>query len=230
VATLRLLSYNVRSLRDDARALARVVRSCDPDVVCVQEAPRFLRWRSRCAALARDCGLVTVTGGRPAGAMLLLTRLGVTVVESRDVLLTKAPRLHQRGLALAVLEVAGRRVGVGSMHLDLEPAERLRHVPEVLAHLDALGVPAVVAGDVNETPDEPAWRALTERLRDAYTVAPWGGELTSTALRPYRRIDGVFVDPALRVERCGVPDTDPLVAALLPAASDHRPVLAVLEF
>ncbi|MFD0632519.1 endonuclease/exonuclease/phosphatase family protein [Catenulispora yoronensis] len=37
--TVRVLSYNVRSLRDDRAALARVVRGCEPDVVCVQESP-----------------------------------------------------------------------------------------------------------------------------------------------------------------------------------------------
>ena len=66
-ATLRVLSYNVRSLRDDADAVASVIRSCEPDVVCIQEAPRFLRWRSKCAALARTSGMFVVTGGRPAG-------------------------------------------------------------------------------------------------------------------------------------------------------------------
>ena len=60
---LRVLSYNVRGLRDDRQALAEVVRAADPDVVCVQEAPRFLRWRSTCAALARTSGLVVVGGG-----------------------------------------------------------------------------------------------------------------------------------------------------------------------
>ncbi len=65
--TLRLLTYNVRSMRDDRAAVARVIRSAEPDVVCVQEAPRFLRWRSTCAALARTSGLVVVGGGRPAG-------------------------------------------------------------------------------------------------------------------------------------------------------------------
>lgn len=38
-AVIRVLSYNVRSLRDDTEALARVIRACEPDLVCVQEAP-----------------------------------------------------------------------------------------------------------------------------------------------------------------------------------------------
>jgi endonuclease/exonuclease/phosphatase family metal-dependent hydrolase len=48
MSTLRLLSYNVRSLRDDASAVARVIRAAEPDLVCIQEAPRLFRWRSPC--------------------------------------------------------------------------------------------------------------------------------------------------------------------------------------
>ena len=44
MSELRVLSYNVRSLRDDPEALGRVIRSAQPHVVLVQEAPRFWRW------------------------------------------------------------------------------------------------------------------------------------------------------------------------------------------
>jgi hypothetical protein len=45
-AVVRVLGYNIRSMRDDEDALARVIRACAPDVVLVQEAPRFFRWRT----------------------------------------------------------------------------------------------------------------------------------------------------------------------------------------
>ncbi|MDQ6650807.1 MAG: endonuclease/exonuclease/phosphatase family protein [Actinomycetota bacterium] len=221
---VRLLSYNVRSLRDDGPAVAAVIRAARPDVVCIQEAPRLLRWRSRCAWLARESGLVLVTGGRPAGAMLLLARMGARVVSSRDVLLSKRPGLHQRGLATAVLEVAGVRLGVASMHLDLDAAERLRHAAEVLDRLDQLTAPVVLAGDVNEEPGEPAWAALGVRLQDAYATAPRGPGATYSARAPQRRIDGVFVDRRLEVVSCEVIRT-----AGVERASDHLPVLAVVR-
>jgi len=71
VAELRLLSYNVRSLRDDADAVGDVIRGCAVDVVAVQEAPRFLRWRSKRAALARKSGLVVASAHRPGGLTVL---------------------------------------------------------------------------------------------------------------------------------------------------------------
>jgi len=224
VTEVRLLSYNVRSLRDDPQAVATVIRALEPDVVCIQEAPRFLRWRSKCAALARESGLYIVTGGRPAGAMLLMTALRTRVVSSQDVLLSKKAGLHQRGLAVGVLEIDGATFGVASMHLDLDAGERLRHVDEIVGHLDALAVPVVVAGDVNEGPDAPAWRALAVRYQDAYAVAPSGDGLTYSAKQPVKQIDGVFVDRRITVRSCGVPDV-----ARTEEASDHRPLLAVLD-
>lgn len=222
--TLRVLSYNVRSMRDDSEALAAVIRDCRPDVVCVQEAPRFLRWRSKCAALARTSGLVVVTGGRPAGSMLLLARLGVEVLATRDLLLPRTPGLHQRGLAVADVGVAGARWTVASMHLGLRSDERLRHVEEISAALAPYDAPLVLAGDVNERPGEPAWQALTDQLRDAFAVAGEGDGLTFPADAPYERIDGIFAAPSVTVVSCEVLDT-PMVLR----ASDHRPVLAVLR-
>ena len=223
---VRLMSYNVRSLRDDKDAVAAVIRACKADVVCIQEAPRFLRWRSKCAALARESGMFVVTGGRTAGAMLLLARIGVDVEAAHDVLLDKRPKLHQRGLAVGVLRVAGERYAVASMHLSLNDDERGHQIPEVLGHMERLadGAPIVLAGDVNETPDRPRWIALSRRLTDAFTVAPFGDGNTYSAATPYKRIDGIFVDERITVVSCGVPDV-PGVAQ----ASDHCPVIADLR-
>ena len=141
--TLRLLSYNVRSLRDDPAAVARVIRSAYPDVVCIQEAPRFLRWRSTCAELARRSGLVVVTGGRGAGANLVLSTLAVEVGHTAEVLFTRDPKLHQRGTAIAVLSLGGARFAVAGTHLDVVEQPRLRHVDELYAALSQ-HVPAEV--------------------------------------------------------------------------------------
>jgi endonuclease/exonuclease/phosphatase family metal-dependent hydrolase len=225
-ATLRVLSYNVRSMRDDTDALASVIRQAEPDLVCVQEAPRFLRWRSKCAALARTSAMVVVTGGRPAGAMLLLARLGVDVHSTRDVLLSRTPGLHQRGLAVAEVSVGGSRVVVASMHLGLRADERLRHVDEVTGLMSRYDLPVVLAGDVNERPGEPAWSLLTETFQDSWAAAgndPAAG-LTYRSDAPYERIDGVFADRRLSVLSCEVPSS-PEVSR----ASDHRPVLAELS-
>lgn len=225
--TLRLLTYNVRSMRDDRDALGRVISSVEPDVVCIQEAPRFLRWRSLCARLARTSGLVVVGGGRPAGANLLLSTLGVDVVAKVDVLFSKDARLHQRGAAIAILERNGTRFAVAGTHLDLAAGPRLRHVGElhaaVAAHVPA-EVPTIIAGDINDRPGSASWTALTASRTDAFAAAGVGDAFTSTARDPRQTIDGIFVDPRITVRSARVVE-HPDVAI----ASDHRPVLAELE-
>lgn len=224
---LRILTYNVRSMRDDRAALGRVIRAAEPDVVLVQESPRFLRWRSLCAQLARLSNLVVVSGGRPAGSNLILSSLSVEVVSTADVLFTRDPRLHQRGTAIAVLSLRGARFAVAGTHLDLRPEPRLRHVHELDAaiarHVPA-DVPAIVAGDVNDMPGSASWQALCASRVDAFAAAGEGDGFTSSAREPERRIDGVFVDSRLTVRSARVftgPDVE--------RATDHRPVLAEIS-
>ncbi|MFB7129328.1 endonuclease/exonuclease/phosphatase family protein [Kitasatospora sp. NPDC056273] len=229
---LRLLSYNIRSLRDDRRALARVIRACEPDLVCVQESPRYWRPEGQAAWLARSTGTAVLAGGgRTAAGPLLLGRPGaVELLGVHDRLLPKTRGLHARGFAGALLRLPGTApFTVTSCHLSLDQEERYGQF-ELL--LDQLGITelGIVAGDFNEHPDGPGWRLLASRLQDGYPTAPWGGEFTSVPEHPYQRIDAVFATPGITVLGCGVPHGLPGVTeADLRAATDHLPVLAVLE-
>ncbi|HEX4654931.1 MAG TPA: endonuclease/exonuclease/phosphatase family protein [Mycobacteriales bacterium] len=235
MAELRLLTYNVRSLHDDADAVAAVIRACEPDVVAVQEAPRMMRWRSKRAALARKSGLVVATADRPGG-LFVMTSMAVGVVSTRFALLPKAPKLHQRAVAAADVELRGGRWTVASVHFSLDPDERSRHLEPLLdAVAGAAAAPLVLAGDLNEEPDGPVWQSLATRFQDAYAVAPDGPAETFTARNPRRRIDAVFAEPSVEVVACHAVDgvasagAPGLTRDLLVAASDHLPVLAVLR-
>ncbi|MEU2393664.1 endonuclease/exonuclease/phosphatase family protein [Streptomyces sp. NPDC007369] len=230
-AVIRALSYNIRSLRDDEDALVRVIRACAPDLVFVQEAPRFFRWRKHAARLAARCDLVVLSGGATAAGPLLLCSLRAFVERTEDVLLPLTPGLHRRGFATAVVRFGGARVAVLSAHLPLDAGERQNHAEELLGRLGAAGAPhGIAAGDVNETPDGPVFRRLAGALQDCRAVAPWGGEHTFGRGGAARRIDAVFATAGVEVLGCGVPVGLAGVAeADLAAASDHLPVLAGLR-
>jgi endonuclease/exonuclease/phosphatase family metal-dependent hydrolase len=240
VAELRLLSYNVRSLRDDVDSVAAGIRACRPDVVAVQEAPRFLRWRSKRAALARKSGLVVATADRPGG-LLLMTTLAVQVEATHFALLPKAPKLHQRAVCSADLAFGGAHWTVASVHFSLSREERARHLSHVFATLgvdeasgERSGPALAVAGDINERPAGESWKRLAATWQDAYAVAPDGPGETYRSDKPYKRIDGVFVDRRVEVVSCAavhdVPGvTDGSGPATLVAATDPLPVLAVLR-
>ncbi|SEC83969.1 Metal-dependent hydrolase, endonuclease/exonuclease/phosphatase family [Streptomyces sp. 2231.1] len=230
-AVIRVLSYNIRSMRDDTDALARVITACAPDLVLVQEAPRFFRWRKKLARLAAASSQVILTGGATAAGPAILCGLRATVERTEDVLLPLTPGLHRRGFATAVVRFGGARLGVISCHLSLQRDERLEQGGMLLDRLAGLGVEhAVAGGDLNERPDGRTFRHLAAGLQDCRATAPWGGEFTSTPAHPHQRIDAVFATKGVEVLGCGVPLDQPGVTrADLTAATDHLPVLAALR-
>ena len=226
MTVLKLLCYNVRSVRDDADALARVMRAAAPDVAIIQEAPRMFRWRSKSAALARRAGLVQVAGGRVAGANLILSSLAVTVVATRDIPFSADRNLHRRGAALAHLRLRDSEFVIAGTHLDLVEVPRLRHLDELANAANQLAplAPLIVGGDMNAVPGSATWRRLGRIGLDIWPQVGNGKGFTYPSHEPVRRIDAVFVDRAitpLSAEVVAGPDVE--------VASDHRPLVVQLE-
>jgi endonuclease/exonuclease/phosphatase family metal-dependent hydrolase len=222
VVNVRVVSYNVRSLRDDRTALVRVIRDLRPDVLCLQEAPRRLRWRGLCAALARDTGLLYVGGGGTTGGAAMLASLRVDVRSTLEYRFSRTPRLHQRGAVATLVQLGGAAMVVASVHLGLDAAERFRHRSELMGLVDRFDCDVtVLAGDINERPDQPAWRAIAAEFADAGAV---DDTPTFSTRFPRHRIDGIFVRGPARVDSYRVVD-----GVDVAAASDHRPVVAEVE-
>jgi endonuclease/exonuclease/phosphatase family metal-dependent hydrolase len=222
VVKLRIVAYNVRSLRDDRSAVIRVLRELDADVVCIQEAPRFFRWRSKCAALARESGLLYVGGGRTANGVAMLAAHRVDVSSVIEYRLSRTPRLIRRGVVAARIHKAGAWCTIASVHLGLDADERPRHRHEIVGVVDRFDSPVtILAGDINETSDMPTWQAFAAEFTDAGAA---DDTPTFSARKPRRRIDGVFVRGPATVQSCWVVDGPDVEVA-----SDHRPVVADLE-
>jgi endonuclease/exonuclease/phosphatase family metal-dependent hydrolase len=222
VTSLTLLSYNIRSLRDDPAAVVRVIRAAAPDVAILQEAPRFLRSQAACAALARRTGMLWIAGGRQAGANLLFCTMAVRTVARFDIPLSRQPNLHHRGAAAAVLELAGARFAVAGTHLDLIEGPRLTHLAELagFAAERLAGVPLILGGDLNAVPGSATWQRCAEFGVDAFQAVGVGDGFSYSAHEPVRRIDALFADPRLRPVRAEVLDSPDVRLA-----SDHRPLL-----
>ncbi len=232
---LRVLSYNVHGLSGDLDALTGTVRALAPDVVCVQEAPRRLRWRSRCAELARRCELYVGAGGAPAIGNLLLVSGRVRVYEQWALRFPLTPGRHLRAAVFARC-VIGRTpfVAVGA-HLGTDPVERPEHARRLAAAVAGLRSPVVLGADLNEPPGGPAWAALNgpAGLVDPVGVIGAGatGEATGNSAtptfsvdRPRHRIDVVLAAAGCRPVAYRVVDD-----AAVRRASDHFPVLAEFE-
>ncbi|WP_088308145.1 endonuclease/exonuclease/phosphatase family protein [Novosphingobium sp. B 225] len=232
---LTFASYNIHKAvgldrRRDPERIVAVLREIDADVIALQEADR--RIGNRESVLPRQLledyspWRAVPLGHRPDSlgwhGNALLVRRGIAVAEAGIVPL---PTLEPRGAVRADLVVAGQRIRVVGMHLDLSGLRRRQQVRAVLAHLARCAVPCpvVVMGDCNE------WGVRHASGGGALGEfhAPWrlldcGRSFPSR--RPVARLDRIVVSPGWQVVEAGVHHS-----ALAARGSDHLPVFARLE-
>lgn len=227
-STLRVATYNLRGLKDDAGAAAEVVRAIDPDVLLLQEVPRHPGSSYAIAGFARRSGLLWSGRTRRLSGTGIMTSLRVGSSDSRDHRLPVRLRQNPRGYTVAqVRTVGGPVVTAVSVHLSLVGDQRVEHVRTLLRQLaDDPRLPAsgplVVGGDLNEEPGGRAWRLVAEQLAEVSD-----DRATFPAAAPGQRIDALFG----RGHRTARPGDPVLLDGRRPsAASDHLPVWADLTF
>jgi endonuclease/exonuclease/phosphatase family metal-dependent hydrolase len=227
---LRILSYNIRhaegtdSKLDPAR-IAHVIRQADPDFVALQEVDvRTTRVAGADLAhqLAATTGLHAVFGktidyhgGWYGNAILSRWPLAGFVNHA----LPFTPGREAR----AVIEAdTAKGFRLLATHLDITEPDRLlaaARIKELITGPSG-GVPMVLAGDLNATPGSATMKAL---LADWSTAALDQPLPTIPSAAPARQIDYILFRPANRWHVVEVRVLDE------PVASDHRPILAVLE-
>ncbi|MFN2560157.1 MAG: hypothetical protein ABR571_02515 [Jatrophihabitans sp.] len=162
---LRLLSVAAQHFGRDRAALARAIAAAEVDVACVHGGPHLLRWRSISAAIGRQAGLVVVTGGRLAGANLMLSTLGIDVSAVQDVAFPAGSVLTPAGAALAALRLRGADFVLASATLVGNAADRLAQARQLQAAIEGVvpaAPPAILSTVGSDRPGTPAWQALVE--------------------------------------------------------------------
>ena len=140
--SLRLVSVDLAAFGRDRAAVGAAVAAAAPQLAVLHSSPHLLQWRSRCAAIAREAGLVVVGGGRVGGANLILSTLGVDVVAVSDVLFTNDP-LRPAGASVAQVQVQGVPFTVAGVSFGaVGPAAAL---PRLELALAAAGGPFVLS-------------------------------------------------------------------------------------
>jgi endonuclease/exonuclease/phosphatase family metal-dependent hydrolase len=132
------------------------------------------------------------------------------------------PDREQRIAFEATVTISGQPLSFVSTHLHHQNAAiRERQAAKLHELFAGTRQTVILAGDLNATPDSQALSSLVTQWAVASGNTPL---LTFPALQPTRQIDYVLVHPRNCLRTC--------TAAVLdePTASDHRPVLAVIEF
>jgi endonuclease/exonuclease/phosphatase family metal-dependent hydrolase len=236
---LRVLTYNIHHGEGadgklDLPRIAGVIAGQKPDLVALQEVDVKTRRTSSVDQVAELAKLtrmhaafgkaIAFQGGEYGNAVL--SRFPIRAAQTHP-LPAKAGSEKRCALAVVVRPWgdAGPDLTFASTHLDHLRGEgdRLAQAAEILRVLtgenDARAM--VLAGDLNATPGSETLKRFTAKWKDA--GAETGGP-TIPSDEPNRRIDYVLLRPGAAWH---VNETQVLAE---PVASDHRPVLAVLEW
>jgi endonuclease/exonuclease/phosphatase family metal-dependent hydrolase len=233
---LRVLTYNIHhgegtDGRLDLPRIARVISGQNPDLVALQEVDRKTRRTGNVdqpAELAKLTGMnaafgrgIDFQGGEYGNAVLSRFNIDSTKVHALPV-----KEGEERRCALAVTVRpwdAGPELVFVATHLNhRDEAQRVREVEEIQRVLADERRPVVLAGDLNSRPATPPVQRFSAAWLDA-AGSNVGSSFTSPSDKPVRRIDYVLLRPAdWRVVETVVVNE--------PVASDHRPVLAVVEW
>jgi endonuclease/exonuclease/phosphatase family metal-dependent hydrolase len=235
--TLRVLTYNIHhgegtDGRVDLSRLANVVTGVHADLVALQEVDERTERTNGLDELGELARLTDLHGVFGKAMDYLGGEYGVAVLSRWPLLRTHndpLPHLaeHEPRTALTV-EVAvgegGPRIEFTSTHLDQarDPEDRLvqvRYLNERLVREDDHAT--LLAGDMNARQGTPVMDLLEARWTNPPAADP--SPISPTG-RPRSRVDYVLIRPASRwrvVESSIVDET---------LASDHRPLLVVLEW
>ena len=220
---LRILVYNVKAFRLGVRNAATLVAQHGPDVALIQECgPRY-----RLRRFARALGMEPVSEHflfRRSIHNAVLVREPWRVISHRLHKFPKDERFYPRGALIVRVGRSGFRMTAISLHLGLKPRVRRRNADELMSVVIGLEGPVLAGGDLNEGPTGSAVAWLSERMWDAHAHAGTGPGETFRSDDPRARIDYLFVNDRVRVERVVV-----LRGPEAAASSDHLPILADVE-
>ena len=236
---LRILCYNIHygqgtDGKYDLQRLADVIKGTKPDLVALQEVDVGVKRSGRVHQARRLAELTGMAvrygptqhyqGGLYGNAVL--TRLSILDVVIQPLPYTESTServTYPRGvIAITVCGPDGKPLRFISTHFQHNVAEdrlaEAKAINELFGRDDKM--PTILAGDMNAVPDSDPIRKLLKRWSDA-TDEP--ASPTAPSKNPTSRIDYIFYRPAsmLRVSHAEVIEES--------MASDHRPVLAVLE-
>ena len=230
--TLRILAYNIHhgaglDGKLDLERIAGVITAAAPDVVALQEVDSCVTRTGgvdQATVLSSLTGMQAVfghfmdyQGGRYG--MALLSRL--PIVETTNHRLPDGEEPRTAVAARLRLPDTDDDIVVIGIHFYRSEAERLAQAERLLEIYDDETSPVILAGDFNSTSGSP----VMDLIGQQWSISDKGeAHFTFPADGPEREIDFIAFRPADRftvVESRVIPEM---------VASDHRPVLLVIEY
>lgn len=233
--TLRVLTYNIHhgegtDGKIDLDRIASIIKSAKPDLVAIQEVDVKTK-RSKGIDQAQELAKRTGLHGKFGRAIdfqdgeygqVVLSRF--PILEFRTVELPNEAGREQRIAAIADVRLGekGPRIQFVSTHFDHQREDlREKQAAKLDTLLGKVEHPVIIAGDLNATSDSRTLRTLGTNWQSASRGQPLP---TIPVEKPLRQIDFVLYRPADKFRTHSAEVLEESVA------SDHRPLLIVLEF
>jgi endonuclease/exonuclease/phosphatase family metal-dependent hydrolase len=231
---IAVLTYNIYHGEDanggsNLDAVAGIINSLQPDLVALQEVDNKTgraKGLDLTSELSRRTGMQGVFGkamdydGGGYGEAVLSRH---PIIETKNNPLPHTPKAEPRAALEIHIELAGgvKMAFVGT-HLDhqRDQSNRMMQASRIIELYENYDFPIVLAGDLNATPGSDPINLLLGQWSDAARDNP---QPTFPSTKPSRRIDYIMYKPKGRWKVVEVRVIDEKVA------SDHCPVLAVLE-
>lgn len=165
---------------------------------------------------------IKVDGTSPYGNAMV-TRYPVVSAETIAIPdpLFKRPgvKYESRCVLKAVVDADGKEICILICHMGLSREERKCAVEIVCRLLDEIGIPVILMGDFNTTPDDKVFAPIYERMNDTDDYADIKGMKTYPSYDPDIKIDYIFY----RGLECRA------VKTITEVYSDHFPIIAEFE-
>ncbi len=229
--TLRILAYNIHhgagnDEKLDLQRIARLIRSLDPHLVALQEVDNRTERTGlvdQAAELGRMTGMAWAFGpfkDYQGGEYGMAVLSALPFAEATNHRLPEGPEPRSSLAIRAQLPGDAGELIFAGIHFYRTAEERMAQARRLLEVLEAEEGPVILAGDFNSTPDSE----VMELIGETFAIPDKGDDhLTFRSDRPDREIDFIVSRPA---ERVAVVDSRVIDE---PVASDHRPVLLVVE-
>lgn len=232
---IRVLSYNIHhgagtDGRLELERIAKVIRESEADIVALQEVDNACKrsqgvdqaeWLAKRLKMNHAFGAnIELQGGHYGNAVLSRFK----ILDSKNHLLPNVKNGEQRGVLLASIEfrASQKPLVIFATHFDhrRDSKERIQSANAINAMLEDSNEPRLLAGDFNAFRSSETIKTLEQKWR--HTSAK---ELATVPVsNPTRQIDFIFhrLDSSWKIVETKVIDES--------VASDHRAILAVLEW
>jgi endonuclease/exonuclease/phosphatase family metal-dependent hydrolase len=236
---LRVLTYNIHhgegtDGKIDLERIAKIIQAEKPDLVALQEVDQRTK---RSGGVDQAGRLAELTGMHGTFGKAMDFQGGAYGVATLSRWPLQDPRVHPLPAPAGVEPRVLLEVGV-NLHGDAQAmrffvthvdhksdpahrAEQVAKIRELVSPASSPAVPAVLAGDLNATPKSEVIKRLLADWTDSAAEETF---LTCPSHAPRVKIDYVLFRPATAWRATETR------AIAEPVASDHLPVIAVLEF